>query len=63
VLDPVATLPKFSVLGATLNCPADAPLPERAMFNCGSDAFEVIASCPEAAPAAVGRKTTLNVML
>jgi hypothetical protein len=63
VPDPVATFPKFSVPGATVNCPADAPLPDTAMFNCGLDALEVIANCPETAPEAVGRKTTLKVRL
>ena len=49
VFDPVATLPKFRVAGATLNCPTAAPLPDSAMFNFGFGALEVIASCPETA--------------
>ncbi len=61
--DPVATLPKFSADGVSVNCPAVFSLPDRAMFSCGLEAFERIARLPETEPEAVGLKVTLNVSL
>lgn len=62
-LIPVVTLPKFSVVGDTVNCPAVAPVPDRLMFICEFDAFDRIASVPEIVPDAVGENTTPNVRL
>ena len=62
-LDPVATLPKFSVPGARVNWPEAAPLPDNATFTREFEALEEIVNWPETAPATVGVKTTLKVKL
>jgi hypothetical protein len=62
-LDPVATLPKFSVPGVRVNCPGAEPLPDNATFSREFEALEEIANWPEAAPATLGVKTTLKVKL
>jgi hypothetical protein len=62
-LDPVATLPKFRVPGASDNCPGVATLPDNATVSCAFEALEEIVSCPEATPMTVGVKTTLKVKL
>jgi hypothetical protein len=61
--EPSVTLPKFNAIGVNVSCPAAAPVPVRATFNCASDAFERMVSVPEIVPAVVGAKTTLNVTL
>src|SRR5690242_1990727 len=52
--EPSITLPKFKAVGVSVSCPAVAPVPARATFNCASDAFERIVSVPEIDPEAVG---------
>jgi hypothetical protein len=48
------TLPRFSVVGLTDNCPAcgDAPVPESGIVSAGFGAFEVTVTFPLTAPAA-----------
>jgi hypothetical protein len=62
-LDPTATLPKLRLVGDTANCPADVPVPERAIFSGEFDAFETTAKVPLAAPAPVGAKVAVKVTL
>ena len=63
-LAPTTTLPRPSVAGLTVNCPAaTAPVPERAIFKVGLDAFEVIATFPLTVPAEAGVKETLKLVL
>jgi hypothetical protein len=62
-LDPVITLPKFSAVGVSCNCPAAAPDPDNPMFRTGFEAFDAMANVPELVPVAVGVKTTANVTL
>jgi hypothetical protein len=63
LLDPVATLPKFSVPGANANCPAAVPLPDSAIFIWLFEALDEMSKCPEAAPAELAVKTTPKVKL
>lgn len=62
-LDPVLTLPKFNVAGATVNCPTAVSLPDSAMFSCGLEAFEFTKRVPELVPEMLGANTTLKVRL
>jgi hypothetical protein len=62
-LAPSVILPKLSVAGDAVNCPAAAPSPDRAMLSRESDALERMVKVPEIEPEAVGENTTLNVRL
>ena len=62
-LEPSVTLPKFNAVGVSVSCPAVAPVPASATFNCESDALEKIASVPDTGPDAAGENATLNVRL
>jgi hypothetical protein len=60
---PTCTVPKLKLVGLEVRGPAAAPVPDRAMFNVGFDAVELIVMVPLAAPAAVGANETLKVAL
>lgn len=61
---PTATLPNARLVGFATSAPADAvPVAVKGMFNVGFDAFEVIATLPLTAPAAVGVNNTLKLAL
>jgi hypothetical protein len=60
---PVCTLPKLRLVGFAPSAPAATPVPDRAMFRVGFDAFEVTATLPLTAPATVGANETLKVAL
>lgn len=61
--EPTGTLPKFTVLGTSVNCPALVSFPESAMFRRGFEAVEITARSPELAPEVPGANTTLKVRL
>ncbi len=63
VLDPVLTLPKFKVVGVSINCPGVLSLPDSATFNCGLEASERMERFPVIEPETLGVKTTPNVRL
>jgi len=56
-------LPKLSVVGFDTRVPGDVPVPVRAMFKVGFDAFEVTVTLPLFAPPVSGVNETLNVAL
>lgn len=61
-LVPSATLPKASVDGVIVSCPAaEAPVPETATVKDGFDASEAMVTVPLADPADVGANFTLTV--
>lgn len=62
-LEPTATFPKLNVAGETAREPGAVPVPESAMLSGELDASETIDTVPLAAPALVGAKITVNVML
>jgi len=63
LFDPVATLPKLRVVGASVNLPRGASAPESATFSCGFEAVERTSRSPEFVPTTRGTNTTLNVTL
>lgn len=63
-LFPTATLPTFSVLGATVSWPtAEVPLPESEMSKFGLVAFDTTVTVPLALEADWGLNVTVNVVL
>lgn len=62
-LDPTVTLPKLRVVGDTAKVPAAVPVPESGMLSVEFDAFDTTARFPLSAPAPVGAKVAVNVML
>ena len=58
---PTATVPKFKLPGATLNCPRALPSPDSITFSIPLGASEDAVSVPEAAPLALGLKVTVKV--
>jgi len=61
---PTATLPRFSVVGLTVNCPVAAvPVPDNAIVKFGLDAVEVMVTVPLALPADEGPNLTVKVVL
>ena len=60
---PTATLPKLRLVGDTVSCAADVPVPESATLSVAFDALETIARLPVAAPAAVGENVVVKVTL
>jgi hypothetical protein len=61
---PATTLPRFSVVGATVNFPTVVvPVPESGIVNAAFDAVEVIVTFPLTAPADCGVNETLRVAL
>jgi len=61
LLVPTATLPKFSVVGLTANCPAAVPVADRDIVRVEFEALEIIEMLPLALPLDLGAKTALNV--
>ena len=62
-LVPTITLPRPSVAGVMLSCPATAvPVPERGIVRVGFDAFEVTVTLPLAVAAEAGAKVTVKVV-
>ena len=61
--EPTGTVPKFKVLGTTVNCPGTVSLPESAMFRRGFEAVDRIKRSPELTPELPGANTTLKVKL
>src|SRR5258707_12929745 len=59
----ICTLPKPRLVGFDPSAPAVMPVPVSGMLSVGFEAFEVIATLPLTAPAAVGLNNTLNVAL
>src|ERR1700741_3730050 len=57
------TLPKARLVGFDPSAPAVIPVPVSGTFSVGFEAFDVIATLPLTAPAAVGLNNTLNVAL
>ena len=57
------TLPKARLVGFDPSAPAVMPVPVKGMFNVGFDAFDVMATLPLTAPAAVGLNNTLKLAL
>lgn len=61
--EPTGTLPKFNVLGDSVNCPCAVSLPESAMLRRGFEAVERIKRSPEVTPEVPGANTTRKVKL
>lgn len=57
---PIVTLPKFSVVGLTANCPLATPVPVSESELLGSEALLLMVAVALKAPAALGVKTTLT---
>jgi hypothetical protein len=63
-LVPTTTLPRPSVVGVTVSCPAAAaPVPESDIVRVGLDAFEVMVTLPLAAEADCGANVTVKLVL
>jgi hypothetical protein len=62
-LDPTVTFPKLRLVGETANVPAAIPVPENPILSGESDAFDTTDKLPVSAPALVGAKVAVNVML
>jgi hypothetical protein len=62
-LDPTSTLPKLRLVGDTANVPEAVPVPESATLSVEFDAFDTTDRLPLAAPALVGVKVAVKVML
>ena len=64
-VEPTLTLPKFTLEGLMLNCPAVVvvPSPSKNTFTFGSDALLFNCADPLTVPLPVGLKATLNVTL
>lgn len=63
-LVPTTTLPRPSVLGVTLSCPAPAvPVPDRGIVRVGLDAVEVMVTLPLTVAADCGANVTAKVAL
>jgi hypothetical protein len=63
-LVPTTTLPRPSVVGLTVSCPAAAvPVPDNGTLSIGFEAFEVIVMLPLALPADAGAKETVKLAL
>jgi hypothetical protein len=60
---PICTLPKVRLVGLAVRSPGVTPLPESAISTVALEALSVIESIPLLAPAALGVKTTPNVLL
>ena len=60
---PVVTLPKLRLAGLDSRSPGTIPVPDKAIFSVGLEAFDVIVTVPLALPADVGVKVTLKVAL
>lgn len=60
---PTWTLPNAKVAGFGVNVPCVTPLPESGILRFGLPPLEVTLMLPLAAPAALGEKTTANVVL
>lgn len=60
---PTVTLPKLRLVGFDPSVPGVTAVPESAIVNVGFDPSEVMVTLPLAAPAVVGAKLTLNVVL
>jgi hypothetical protein len=63
LLAPTGTLPKLSTVGERISCPEPPPDPVSGTERLESVALDTAHSVPEAAPAAAGRKWTVNVTL
>lgn len=63
LLVPTVMFPKFTLLGLAVNEPAARPVPDSAMLSGELDASEVTATAPLTAPALVGAKVNVKVML
>ncbi len=63
LLLPTTTLPKFRALTLEVNCPAETPVPTRAMTKVGFEAFETTAIAPLTLPPAFGVNRIAKVML
>jgi len=62
-LFPTFTLPKLRLVGLDDNTPEVTPVPLTGMDRVGLEAFDAIVILPVTAPAAVGVKVTLKVVL
>jgi hypothetical protein len=63
-LVPTTTLPRASVVGLTVSCPAAAvPVPDNGTVSVGLEAFEVIVTLPLALPADAGANETVKLAL
>jgi hypothetical protein len=63
-LVPTTTLPRPSVVGVTVSCPAaEVPVPDSGIVSVGLDAFEVMVRLPLAFAADCGVKLTLKLAL
>jgi hypothetical protein len=63
-LVPTTTLPRPSVVGLTVSCPAAAvPVPDRGIVSVGLEAFEVIVTLPLALVAVCGVNVTVKLAL
>ena len=56
-------MPKLTLDGDTVICPAKLPVPDSATDRVGLEAFELIVSFPVTEPLVCGLKVTLNVAL
>jgi hypothetical protein len=63
LLVPTGTPPKSKVLALEVNCPAETPAADKAIFRDRVPAFETTAIVPEMFPLAIGVHRTLNVTL
>src|ERR1041385_6297537 len=57
------TLPNARLVGFDPSAPAAMPVPVNGIFRVGFDAFDVMATLPLTAPAAVGLNSTMKVAL
>ena len=63
-LVPTTTLPRASVVGVTVSCPAAAvPVPDSGIVNVGLDAVEVMVTLPLALAADAGVNVTVKLAL
>jgi len=60
---PTGTLPKARLVGFDASAPGAVPVPVKGIVSVGFDAFEVMATLPLTAPAAVGANNTLKLAL
>ena len=60
---PTFTLPKASLDGLLVSCPAAIPVPDNGIVSVGFEPLEVRVTFPLAEPVACGAKATVNVAL
>jgi hypothetical protein len=57
---PTVTVPKLAVVGVSVSCPCEVPVPDRPIARFGFEALEVIETLPVTLPATVGENDAVN---